>query len=157
MLIRNEVYLEGYGCPFGLIYFYDDQAHIGMIKIALFFIMIIFWIMVNLNSRLINFALGSFVIEMAWNFLILCDCFFFLHYPKDFQGISWTPSKSLQNRIYSEKAISKQDSFFMMFGYMIYLIMILPFVYFFLFDKIQLLMNKKKEDKENFPMAEHLI
>lgn len=133
MLKRNEVYLEGYGGPMGLVYFMDDQGHLGFGKLCTFIITLIpFLFLLNMNRLMMNLTICLFIVEEAWNFLIVYDIYMFIHLPSHYEGIVWTPSSPLQHQIYSEGLPSHQESFFMLLGYLVYMMMIIPTIYSFI-------------------------
>jgi len=129
MLKRNEIYLEGYGSPLGLVYFCDDQGHLGFGKLCTFIATLIPFLFAHINRFTLYLAISFFIIEQAWNFLILYDIYMSIHLPIDYKGIVWTPSTPLLHQLYSEGLPSKQESFFMLFGYLILTIVIIPSIY----------------------------
>lgn len=129
MLERNRVYLEGYGSPLGLVYFMDHQGHLGFGKLITFLATLIPFIFLDVGEWVVYAGMVCFIVEQAWNLLIMCDIYMFIHFPGHYEGIGWTPSDEIQHRVYSEGVPSKQESFFMMFGYLVFIIMIIPSLY----------------------------
>jgi len=147
MLKRNEIYLEGYGSPLGLVYFCDDQGHLGFGKLCMFIATFIAFVFLHVNQLTLNLTIFLFIVEQAWNFLILYDICMFIHLPDHYNGLVWTPSDPLQHQIGGMP--SRQESFFMLLGYLVFMMMILPTMYSLIVRCS--LRNRCSEDDRNEP------